>query len=346
MTQHSEAEEGPLLLAGDVGGTKTDLAIFSPNQGAKVPLARRAYPSDAYPDFVSLVRDFLAQAGRAVAAASFGIAGPVVEGEARVTNLPWIVSERELRAALSLSSVLLLNDLVAIASAVPVLDASDLASIHPGHAVAGGAIGVIAPGTGLGEAFLVWDGSTYQAFPSEGGHADFGPNGALQIELLRYLEGKFGHVSYERVCSGIGLPNIYEFLKSAGVATEPAWLAEQIATAADPTPLIVNAAIGDRRCDLCVTTLDIFVAALGAEAGNLALKVLATGGIYLGGGIPPRILPKIASERFLNAFWSKGRMTDLLKRVPIHVITNPAAALVGAASAGLARLGQGSQGEG
>jgi glucokinase len=219
---------------------------------------------------------------------------------------------------------------------VPFLEAADLHTLNEGQPAPGGVIAVIAPGTGLGEAFLTWDGSRYRAHASEGGHTDFAPTNALEAGLLRYLLGRFEHVSYERVCSGRGLPNIYAYLKDSGYAEEPPWLAEQLASVEDPNPIIVNAALyGERPCELCVAMLNTFVSILGTEAGNLALKVLATGGVYLGGGIPPRILPALEQEEFIEAFRRKGRMSDLLARVPVHVILNPKVALLGAACHGL-----------
>jgi glucokinase len=195
---------------------------------------------------------------------------------------------------------------------------------------------VIAPGTGLGQAFLTWDGGRYYAHPSEGGHTDFAPSDDTEIALLRYLMRRFDHVSYEWVCSGMGIPNIYNFFKDSGYVPEPDWLAAELAAADDPTPVIVNRALErPQEAPLCKATLDLFVSVLGAEAGNLALKVLATGGVYLGGGIPPRILPALQDGRFMRAFLRKGRFGRLLERVPVHVILNPKSALMGAAVFGL-----------
>ncbi len=333
-----------MLLAGDIGGTKTNLAVFSPESGPRAPLAEATFPSGRYPSLETLVREFLSQADLQVERASFGVAGPVVAGRATITNLDWVMDETQLQEALDLSSVRLLNDLDAIAHAVPFLDPADLHTLNAGQPATGGpfglaqgrAIAVVAPGTGLGEAFLTWDGSRYRTHASEGGHADFAPANLFEIGLLRYLQERLGfeHVSYERVCSGRGLPNIYAYLKDSGYAEEPAWLAEQLAAADDPTPVIVNAALA-RECELCIATLDAFVSILGAEAGNLALKVVATGGVYLGGGIPPRILPALEQGRFMAAFRRKGRFSDLLARVPVHVILNPKVALLGAACHGL-----------
>jgi glucokinase len=325
-----------MLLAGDIGGTKTNLAVFSPEAGPRAPLAEATFPSTDYPSLEALAREFLSQIDLQVKRASFGVAGPVAAGRAEITNLSWVMDETQLQEALNLSSVRLLNDLASIAHAVPFLEPDDLHTLNEGQPVPGGAIAIVAPGTGLGEAYLAWDGSRYRPYASEGGHTDFAPNNPLEVELLRYLQDRFEHVSCERVCSGRGLPNIYAYLKDSGYADEPAWLAEQLAAADDPTPVIVNTALSrERPCELCVATLNTFVSILGAEAGNLVLKVMATGGVYLGGGIPPRILPALEGKRFLEAFQRKGRMSDLLARVPVHVILNPKIALLGAACYGL-----------
>jgi len=325
-----------MLLAGDIGGTKTNLAVFSPEDGPRAPLAEATFPSADYPSLEALVREFLSQVSLSVERASFGVAGPVVASRATITNLPWVMEETQLQETLNLSSVRLLNDLNAIAHAVPFLEPADRHTLNAGQQAPDGAMAIVAPGTGLGEAFLTWDGTRYRPHASEGGHADFAPTHPLEVELLRYLQGRFERVSYERVCSGRGLPNIYAYLKDSGYADEPAWLTEQLAVADDPTPIIVNTALDSQKgCELCVATLNAFVSILGAEAGNLALKVLASGGVYLGGGIPPRILPALEQQRFMEAFQRKGRMSDLLARVPVHVILNPKVALLGAACHGL-----------
>jgi glucokinase len=327
-----------MLLAGDIGGTKTNLAIVSPEAGPRAPLVEATFPSGRYPSLEALVSEFLAQVDWKPGQASFGVAGPVVAGQATITNLPWVISETQLQASLGLlpGRVRLLNDLAAVAYAVPWLEADDLHTLNQGQAAPGGAIAVIAPGTGLGEGFLTWDGSRYRAHASEGGHTDFAPTNWLEVDLLRYLLDRFEHVSYERVCSGRGLPNIYAFLKDSGHAEEPTWLAERLAVVDDPNPVIASAAFDDeRQCELCVATLDTFVSILGTEAGNMALNVLATGGVYLGGGIPPRILPALEGVPFMRAFRDKGRMSDLMDRIPVHVILNPKVALLGAACHGL-----------
>lgn len=332
---------GGLRLAGDVGGTKTALALVSPSRGPHRPVATATFASRDYPGLEAIVRAFLsgperAAAGGRVERAVFGVPGPVVAGRAAVTNLPWVLEERRLARALRLRSVRLLNDLAAAAQAVPVLRRRDLRTLNRGVPQRGGTIGVIAPGTGLGEAFLVWDGAGYRACPSEGGHADFAPRTPLERDLLAFVGRDTGHVSFERVCSGIGIPNLYAFLRARGRHREPAWLGRAIDGAEDPAREIVAAATTHApRAAIAAATLRLFVSILGAEAGNLALKVLATGGVYVGGGIPPRILPYLGGGAFMAAFARKGRLSDLLRRVPVHVIVHPGTALLGASSAAL-----------
>ena len=298
------------LLAGDIGGTKTDLALFSPERGPRAPLAEATFPSAQYPSLEALAQEFLRRARSPVSEACFGVAGPVTDGQARITNLPWVIEEGRLGEVFHLPSVRLLNDLDAIAHAVPTLQPVDLDTLHAGSAVSGGAIAVIALG-----------------------HADFAPSNALELGMLRHLQ-QFGHVSCERVCSGRGLPNIYAYLKATGYAEEPGWLADELAAAADPTPVIIRGALHDRPCRLCRSTLDTFASILAAEAGNLALKVLATGGVYLGGGLPRRILPVLKGSCFMQTFRRKGRLAGVLDRVPVHVILNPKVGLLGPRSSG------------
>ncbi len=324
-----------MLLAGDIGGTKTKLAVFSQEGGWRTPIATEIFPSANYTGLEVLVREFLAKHDFKIERASFGVAGPVIEHAATITNLPWVMEERQLAKDLNIPTVNLLNDLESIAHAVPHLEARDLDTINAGQPVPQGALAVIAPGTGLGEAYLTWNGTAYQAHNSEGGHADFAPTNLFELELLRYVMQHFPHVSYERVCSGKGIPNIYDYLKDSGYAEEPSWLAERLAGTTDRTPIIINSALDPNlHCELCSATLNIFVAILGAETGNLVLKVLATGGVFIGGGIPPRILPYLHKEGFMQAFQHKGRFTTMMSEVPVHVILNPDIALLGAASYG------------
>lgn len=324
-----------MLLAGDIGGTKTNLGIYSTDAGPRVPVARATFPSARFPSLEALVQTFLDGVSLPVERASFGVAGPVVRGAAKITNLPWVMEESHLAETLNLRSVRLLNDLAAIAHGVPHLEKDDVCTLNAGHPDAHGTLAVIAPGTGLGEAFMTWDGDHYRVHNSEGGHSDFAPVGPLQIGLLSYLEERFDHVSFEWVCSGIGIPNIYAYLRDSGFAEEPRWLAERLSAAADPTPVIVTAALDGSDPTLCATAVETFVSILAAETGNLALKVMATGGVYLGGGIPPRMVSLLQSDLFMRAFRHKGRFAALLQDVPVHVILHPEIALLGAAYHGL-----------
>ena len=328
--------ENQFVLAGDIGGTKTILALFSYEKGPLQPLCEMSYASSSYPDLDTIIADFFSQAKASAATACFGVAGPVREGRAVITNLPWQPDTSLLQASHGFNRAILINDLVATGYAIPHLPESDFFSINNGIKTNEGALGIIAPGTGLGEVVFTWDGSQYLAVPSEGGHTDFGPSSETESQLLGFLKNRYGHVSYDRICSGRGIPVIYDFLKSLGNFAEPDWLAEQLTSAEDPAPVIVNAALAEtNQCDICRKTLELFVSILGAEAGNLALKGLTTGGMYLGGGIPPRIRPFLNEETFMKSFTSKGRMSYLLSDMPVNIILNPKAALIGAASLAL-----------
>lgn len=327
-----------MLLAGDIGGTKTHLAVFSIDSGPK-RLQEAIFKSADYPSLEVITQKFLAETGLQVTQAVFGVAGPVVNGESKVTNLSWHISELHLSQALQLpvSSVKLLNDLEALAYAVPHLPVSDIALLNSNQSSqpSSGHKAVIAPGTGLGEAILFHHNGHYQVVPSEGGHTDFGPTNLIQLGLLRYLLDKFNHVSYERVCSGaLGIPNIYAYLKETRSAEESPQVAAALRESADPTPIIIQAAINN-ECELCRATLNTFVSILGAEAGNLALKVMARGGIYLGGGIPPKILSKLKDGTFMAAFVNKGRFAELLSQIPVYVILNENPGLLGTAYYGM-----------
>jgi glucokinase len=327
-----------MLIAGDIGGTKTDLAIYSAESGPHVPLFQSEVRSADYSSLQAMVREFLGQTKVPVSTASFDVAGPVIDGRAKITNLPWVIDEDSLARDLKLSAVHLMNDLEAVARAVPVLRASDLITINGGNAVANGPIAIIAPGTGLGESFLTWNGSQYVAHGSEGGHSDFAPTDERQIRLLRFLLPRWGHVSVERVCSGIGIPNIYAFLRDEEGIPEQPETAERIASSEDRTKAIVEGGLDPRNpSDLCRATIEVVVSILASEAGNLALKVLATGGIYLAGGVALHLLTALQEPRFMQIFTRKGRFENLLKRMPLHVITAHAA-LVGAATYGLETL--------
>jgi glucokinase len=329
-----------LLVAGDIGGTKTLLAIYDSSERARTPVLQLEYRTADYTALDVMVREFLATSHCAVRAACFDVAGPVIDGRAHLTNLPWTVDAAALRAELALEEVFLLNDLQATAYAAPRLRAEELHTINIGKHDATGPIAVIAPGTGLGEAFLVWTDGRYLACSSEGGHASFAPTDKRQAALWDYLSCRFGHVSVERVCSGLGIANIYDFLRDADPASETASFAAQLARETDRTPLIVRAGlVVPVNNPLAAATLDLFVAALADEAGNLALKVLSTGGVYLAGGIPRRVLPKLTDGRFLQAFVKKGRFEETMGTLPVHVVMTEAA-LLGAAQYGLDRLAE------
>ncbi len=324
-----------MLLAGDIGGTKTNLATFSKETGL-MPQHQATYKSAKYPSLEAVVAAFLSDTRIRIERAVFGVAGPVVDGQSTTTNLPWTIAEKTLRKALGLEQVKLLNDLEATGYGILHLEAEDLSLLNEvsEEPEQGGTKAVIAPGTGLGEAILFYQQGKYHVVPSEGGHTDFGPTNLFQIELLRYLLGKLNHVSYERICSGMGLPLIYQYLNENRYAQELPKVAKALRKAEDATPVIVEHAMSG-ECELCMATLDTFVSILGAEAGNLALKVIATGGIYLGGGIPPRILPKLKDGTFMAAFVHKGRFADMLAQIPVHVVLNPQTALLGAGAFGL-----------
>ncbi len=329
------------ILAGDIGGTKTVLAVFPPGAQPRKPLSERTFPSARYESLEEIVKEFLGKINLPVDRACFGVAGPVIAGSAKITNLPWVIDGPALQSAFHWSCTALLNDLESVAYAIPVLGSEDIHTLSAGEPALKGTISILAPGTGLGEGFMTWERGAYHAHPSEGSHASFAPVGELQIGLLKYLNGQgFDHVSFERVCSGaLGIPNIYGYLKTTGLE-EPAWLAEQLAASKDTAPVIVSAAHDQTRtCELARAVLDMFVAILGGEAGNLGLKVLSTGGIYLGGGIPARILPDLQRPFFLEALRSKGRFCKVLTDMPVHVILNSKAALLGAAAYGLAMPG-------
>jgi glucokinase len=336
-----------MLLAGDIGGTKTNLALFESKEDLHSPLHEAKFPSADYETLAALVHEFLSQRALndiIIERAVFGVAGPVVAGKAKATNLPWHIEESQLQQALNIPSVSLLNDLAAMATAIPLLTRRDLFTLNEGKPARHGTLAIVAPGTGLGEAMLTWDGEHYRVHPSEGGHADFAPTNSFEIGLLVYLLEHMPHVSYELVCSGIGLPNIYAYLRDSALFHEPTWLANQLANAKDQTPIIVDAAKGElpgqaitEPIDICKSTLRTFVSILAAEAGNMALKALATGGVYLGGGIPPRILSFLQEEEFLQSFTNKGRFAEMLTDIPVHVVLNPNVGLIGAAAYGFDR---------
>ncbi len=318
-----------MILAGDIGGTNTRLAVVNMDQGRLRIEAKEIFPSREQPSLDTAVRKFIAHHPAPFASVVLGVAGPIRMGRCEATNLPWIVDARSLARELHQERVELINDLEACAHGLAELGPDDLVVLNEGEAAARGNAGLLAAGTGLGEAGLYWDGGKFHPFASEGGHVDFAARNHLEIELLDYLLRRYSRVSVERVVSGPGLYNIYQFLRDTGRGEETPVLAEEIRRS-DPPAVITRWALegGD---PLCEDALSLFVNCYGAEAGNLAMKLLATGGVYLGGGIAPRIIPRLQHPDFMNAFTSKGRLNPLLQQIPVRVILNPDTALLGAA---------------
>ncbi|MBT3301057.1 MAG: glucokinase [Bacteroidetes bacterium] len=323
------------VIVGDIGGTKSRLAILSTKAGPRKYLFKKTYSSLSFDSIESILNKFTNESNLDIEHACFGVAGPVVDGRARITNLPWVIDALKLQNKFDWKSVRLLNDLEAVAYSIIALKKEDLCTIQKGDPDIGENIAVISPGTGLGQAFITRNDDANVVNASEGSHASFGPTNTLQDGLLKYLREKNGneHVSVEMVCSGkFGIPNIYEYLKNIGYGEEPKWLAEELAGGKDPAPIIINIAKDQKRKNkLCTGTLDLFVSILGSEAGNLALKVLSTGGIYLGGGIPSKLLDDLKKPIFIENLKNKGRFKKLLEKIPIHVILAENAGLIGAA---------------
>jgi glucokinase len=332
-----DSEQRDFVLAGDIGGTKTNLGLFGRGKNRPVLQVLETYPSRPAPSLEHIVKRFLRKHQVKISTACFGIAGPVIGGRVKTTNLPWDVSEARIERKLEFSRVSLINDLTATALAVPLLRSKELFSLNKARARKGENIAIMAPGTGLGTGFLIpWEGK-YIPISSEGGHVDFSPNSMAEIELWQYLREKFGHVSIERVISGPGLVDIYGWLKNSSRYREPAWLAEKIKEM-EPAAAISEVGLAEGH-PLCVEALNVFISVMGAAAGNLALTALTTGGVYLGGGIPPKILAKLQEPLFIQAYKNKGRFTKVLEKIPVKVILNPKAALLGAAQWGFDRDG-------
>ncbi len=318
-----------MILAGDIGGTNTRLGLFEEKNGRVTAVVSSTYPSKEHDSLNAIVAKFVAEHGRPVEVACFAIAGPVHEGRVATTNLAWLVDAGRLATQLTLRQVGLINDLEAIGYGLPQLEHQDLVTLNQGQARPVGNYAIIAAGTGLGQAGCFWDGRDHHPYACEGGHADFAPRNELEVELLRYLLAKFERVSYERILSGSGLFEVYQFLHHTGRGEEDPSLTEVLYQQAHPAP-IVRAAL-DGRSGRCSDALDLFVSLYGAEAGNLALKAMARGGLFVGGGIAPRIIDRLKQPTFLEAFAAKGRMKGLLQSMPVHVIVNDKAGLLGAA---------------
>ncbi len=322
---------GRLIVAADVGGTKTTIDLLTVRGTRLRPLLRQSFPSRDFPSLAAMVTQCLRAAGRGarIAGACFGVAGPVVRETCRTSNLPWTVHLRDLRSALATSAVALINDVEATAYGIERLPAKALLTLNAGRPQARGNRALIAAGTGLGEALLVWDGRAYRPSASEGGHADFAPRSPLEAELLQWLWRDYAHVSYERVVSGPGLVRIYRFLRARRRGAEPSWLTAALHRH-DPAAIISQAGLA-RRDACCRQALELFTSLYGAETGNLAMKAFATGGVYVGGGIAPKIAPLLRRGGFLRAFLDKGRMRRLLAKMPVQVLLEEHTAVLGAA---------------
>jgi glucokinase len=323
-----------MILAGDVGGTKVHLALYNMIEGHLVPLRDEKFPAHEFTGLETVIERFLSTGTEdkaSITAACFGVPGPVRDGRLKLTNLPWTLDCRELEQALGIPHIFLINDLEANGYGIRQLAPDKIFTLHAGDPKATGHQGLIAAGTGLGQALLIWDGKTHTPIPSEGGHCDFAARSNREISLLEHLRKDLnGRVSWERVVSGIGIQNIYTFLRDVEEIEEPKWLRDRM-KAEDP-----NAVIGlcaeDGSSSLCFETMNLFSSAYGAETGNIALKVLATGGMYLGGGIAPKILQTLQNGFFTQAFLDKGRLSPLLQSIPVRVILDDTCALLGAAA--------------
>jgi glucokinase len=326
-----------MILAGDVGGTKVHLALYDFKEG-KLEYARdERYPAKDYAGLEEIVKKFLG--GAKVDAACFGVPGPVRNGRLRLTNLPWTLDSRELSTSLGITHVFLINDLEANGYGVAELAPDQIFTLAEGDASQVGNRALIAAGTGLGEGLLIWNGHGHVPYPSEGGHSDYAPRNEDEIDLLRFLKQKYdGRISFERVVSGMGLTNVYDFLSEVRGVEVPKWLGVRMA-AEDPNAVITECALA-AKSEICEKALNMFVSAYGAEAGNLALKVLSVGGVYVGGGIAPRILEKLKDGTFMKAFTDKGRLSQLLINMPVRIILESRAALLGAASYAEARAAE------
>lgn len=320
--------EKTLVLAGDIGGTKTNLGLFSKGKHRPLLKVMDTFSSPDAPGLEHIVREFLHTHPAAVRSACFGVAGPVIDGESKTTNLPWDISQDRIKKQFDFQYVKIINDVSATAMSVPLLNSDEFFSLNQGANAKGHHLGLVAPGTGLGIAMLMVHEGRYVPISSEGGHSDFAPNSEPEAELWQYLHRCYGHVSIERVVSGTGLVNIYEWLKDSGRINESEGFSRK---AKDMDPAAITEAALENKDPGCVEALEMFVSIFGAVAGDIALFGLTTGGIFLGGGIPPKILPKLKEDIFMKAFVNKGRFKDFLEKIPVKVILNDKAALIGSA---------------
>lgn len=328
-----------MILAGDIGGTSARLAYFERKNKRLLSVAEEVKHSHDYPSLQSAVLEFKRKYSYEIDCACFGVAGPVHNRRIEAPNLPWIIDAAVLEKELSIDAVYLINDLEANAHGLFELEESDFAVLAQGVDSSEGNQAVISAGTGLGEAGLYWDGTQHHVFAAEGGHADFAPANELQVELWSYLHKKFsGHVSWERVLSGPGQYNIYCFLRDTGKGVEEPWLSEEM-KGGDPSAVVSRNGLSGKS-PICEHAVSLFVEIYGAAAGNLALKFLATGGVFIGGGIAPKILPKLKEPRFIESFCDKGRLRSLLQEIPIRVVLNDKTALLGAAHVAMNHAGK------
>ncbi len=331
-----------ILLAGDIGGTKTSLALYSRDTWPAPPLQRQTFANRSVDGLGTLIDRFLATAVSRPTVACFGVAGPVLGNRVRLTNLDWQIDGPALADRFGLDRVLLVNDLVAAAMGALLLDATSLRTINRGRPVPEATGCILAPGTGLGEAWVVRDQGRPLPRASEGGHAAFAPRGEVELELLRFMQRRAGHVSVEQVCSGRALPALFAFLRQR--LPVPAWLEDRLKAADDPTPVLVDAAVaavhGERDCAVAMETVQLFLDILAGEAANLALKTLALAGVHISGGMVPRVQPLLDPDRFM-AIFSQGVYHDMLTRIPVHLVLDPDVALLGAAACGFTAPEQG-----
>lgn len=319
-----------MILAGEIGATGTRLAAFE-KEGSRLQLVvEKTYMSQEHSSLSEIIAAFIKAEGIAAHSACFGVAGPVRRGRSKISNLPWVIDSRDLAKQLKLDSVGMINDLEAYAYGIDGLDSKDFVTLNAGSEDAEGNRAVISARTGLGVAGLYWDGYRHHPFACEGGHSDFAPRNALEMELLAYLQKKYGRISYERLLSGPGIKNIYDFLRDARKADEPQWLKDQIAAAPDP-PAVISQLAQEGKAAICDQTLSIFVSIYGAETGNCALNFLSTGGIFIGGSVAAKNVSKMKDPIFMKSFLDKGRMVDLLKEIPVTIVLNDDSGIIGAA---------------
>ncbi len=318
-----------MILAGDVGGTKTLIALMNTEGDRLTTVEEWSFPSRDYDGLEAVIRAAIGDRTLDLSGACFGVAGPVVDGRSNATNLPWIIDSRQLAKTLKIPSVGLLNDLEAMAHSIDQLPDDELLTLNAGTVNSKGNRALIAAGTGLGQALIFHDGARYHPSASEGGHCDFAPDTDEEIRLLQFLRNELGHVSWERIVSGMGMTNLYRFVVADQQATEPDWITEQFKS--ENAGVVITRSALEHTFEPCVAAMRLFVRLYGAEAGNLALKVMATGGVYIGGGIGPKVLPYLQEGGFMDRFIAKGRYQSILANIPVKLILNPKSALLGAA---------------